>query len=179
MTIDDTTECVALIVSTYPTLVPNNTMIDVWHRLIGDLDANLAQRAVLRVLATQTGSWWPAPGTIRAEAVRLMGDGWPDAEAALGEVLDAVRQWGYMRPAEALAQLSPPVADMVRHLGWQAVCEADPDVLRGQWVRLYEAARANRGREVLLPRPLQIGTGTVSAPFALGDILKGVLGHGS
>lgn len=142
MTHDETRECLVLITGTYPNLTLTKATLEAWQTLLEDLPGNVVKQAVVQVLRQQTGSWWPTPGSVRQEAMRLLHGDWPSVDQAWGQVVSAIRQYGYMRPAEALEHLDPPVAQVVRSLGWQDICEAEPGIIRGQFVKFYTDARS-------------------------------------
>jgi hypothetical protein len=122
---------------------------EVWWDLLGDLPYPVAAQAVRLVLARQRGAWWPSIGEIRETAMALQHPDWPSVDQAWGQVRAAVRRYGYYQPAEALATLAPPVREVVEAMGWTEICEADPDVLRGQFARFYQAARARHTEAAL------------------------------
>lgn len=147
MTRDETRECLVLVTGTFPHLKLTKATMDAWHTLLADLPGPVAQQATVNVLRQQTGSWWPTPGAIRQEAIALQDGEWPTADQAWGQVTQAVRWWGYMQPEAAYGMMDAPVAQVVRALGWRDICEADPGIIRGQFLKFYQDARDHGQRK--------------------------------
>jgi hypothetical protein len=204
MTPDETRKVLAYCVTVLPSLrLPDepqlSRVVAAWTDLLGDLPYPVVQQAVRAVLATQEGPWWPTPGAIRQAAARLTRPPVPAADEAWGLVQAAVARYGYMQPAEALASLPAPVQAVVRAIGWLDLCTGDPDVVRGQFLRLYDAAVARSTRAALLPPALQDGAlapppvtppetapaglpgapGKRAAPIALRAVLAAMRGPGA
>jgi hypothetical protein len=178
MTREEVGTLLAYIAAALPAVQVAPETVRVWHDLLGDLPRDVAFAAVRRVLMTQRGSWLPAPGEIRAAAVALQSAPVPSADAAWGQVMAAVRQWGYYEPARALAALDPPVRAVAEAIGWDALCQGDPDVVRGQFVRLYAEAVAQAQAVAPLPPALQDGRLAAPAgraPEAVGAVLQRLL----
>jgi hypothetical protein len=174
MTPDETRKVLAYCVTVLPSLrLPDepqlSRVVAAWTDLLGDLPYPVVQHAVRAVLATQEGPWWPTPGAIRQAAARLTHPPIPAGDEAWGLVRRAVARWGYMAPREAVASLPPPVQAVVRAIGWEALCAGDADVLRGQFGRLYEVARARAARAAGLPPALQDGALAGRTPARPGD----------
>ena len=141
MTRDETRELLVLITGTYPNLKLTKATIDAWATLLSDIDAVVARSATVRVLRQQEGAWWPTPGAIIREATEIIEGSWPSVDQAWGQVMAAVRKWGYMNPSAAMQDMDPRLARVVTALGWRDICEADPGVIRGQFIKLYTDAR--------------------------------------
>jgi len=129
---------------------------EVWFDLLHDLPAPVAMAALRRVLETQEGAWLPMPGAIRRAAFELQTDV-PDGDTAWGEVVQAVRQCGYYDPEGARSLLSPVTRQVVDAIGWEAICTADADVVRGQFLRLYDMARQRAVQEGIVERDIRRG----------------------
>jgi hypothetical protein len=179
MTTADTRRLLAYCVTVLPSIrLPEepqlSRMVDAWTDLLEDLPYPVVQQAVRAVLGTQEGAWLPTPGAIRQAAARLQAPPVPDAETAWGLVLEAVRRFGYWRPAEALASLPEPVRTVAAHLGWDAICEANPDVLRGQWRAYYTAHVEAAARQAVVAPALRDGA-LADAPAGPGRAARPVV----
>lgn len=146
MTRTDVMQCLLLITGAYPNLAITEVTVDAWSALLEDLPADTARQATVNILRQQTGSWWPTPGSIRQEVMRLLHGDWPSVDQAWGQVTQAIRRYGYMHPHEAIASLDPPVAQVARALGWQDICEAEPGIIRGQFAKFYMDARSTAAK---------------------------------
>ena len=173
MTHDETRECLVLITGTYPNLKLTKATLEAWHTLLEDLPGDIAKQAVIQVLRQQTGSWWPTPGSVWQEAMRLLHGDWPSVDQAWGQVTQAIRQYSYMRPAEALASLDPPVAQVVRAIGFQDICEAEPGVIRGQFVKFYLDARSVTTQRQTAPPLIPVEDGMNPRRAVISNWLSG------
>jgi hypothetical protein len=175
MTRDEVRGLLAYFCAAYPRLELGPHTAQVWYDALQDLDGAVVTAAARRLVMRQTGAWWPTPGAVRAEVHALTTPPVPTAEAAWGAVMTAVRRYGYLQEAEALASLAPPVRVTTQAFGWQALCAGDPDVVRGQWRRLYEAYCDRAAQEAGLPPALQAGAlaaaRTDGPPQALPTVL--------
>lgn len=111
--------------------------VAVWRDQLGDLDAPLV-RAAIADCADEP--FPPAPGQLRAHAVRLSGTVvTPDADRAVAEIMDAIRFVGW---AQVPSWTHPAISDTVAAFGgWLAVCESEhPESLRSHLLKLYATA---------------------------------------
>lgn len=116
-------------------IMPNQAAMQVWYEMLKDLDTRNVQAAVRAYIATKR--YPPTVADIRAMATPPKAD-WSDA---WGEVMEAVKRYGYSRPMEALKSMKPETRRIVERFGWQEICQSDNiGVLRGQFKAAYEAA---------------------------------------
>ena len=55
-----------------------------------------------------------------------------------------------------MASMSPRTAKVVRYMGWQEICTSErPDVVRGQFMKMYETVANREKQERLLPASLR------------------------
>jgi hypothetical protein len=158
MTRDETARILALVTATIPTLTCPPETVDAWHALLGDLPYVTVRQATLRVLARQTGAWWPTPGAIRQEAWALQAQSRPSAEDAWRQVMAAVLRYGREKPHEALASLDPPVRAAVQALGpwaWTSLCTGEEHTMRQQFLRIYGAMAEAATQDAVLPPVLR------------------------
>lgn len=133
-----------------------------WARMLSDLPYQVAEAALMKVLSTS--KFFPSVSDIRAAALELSTPRPPSALEAWAEVTRAISRYGYYNPEEALASMSPPVAKVVRLLGWREICiSEEPGVLRAQFRKAYEA-QVDRDREMMaLPADIREMMATVAA----------------
>lgn len=130
---------VGLITRIWPHLPFVDGMWPTWRRLLDDLDAALVIAAV-DDLATDGREFAPPPGMVRRRAIEMRtsvsGDGAPDGDQALTEVLAAIRAVGIYGTPE---WSHPAVGTAVRALGgWQAACMDDnPEAWRAHFLKVY------------------------------------------
>lgn len=151
----EVTELVAILVAAFPRPPIGEKTIEVYERMLADLDRELAHRAVARLIAT--AKFLPTIAEIRAAATeltlgprRLGGEAWGDVGAA-------IREFGRYQAPEFD---DPLTAECVRQLGWLTLCDSTNDVAdRARFVELYDGlalrqrADAVAGPALALPSP--------------------------
>lgn len=134
--------------------------VAVWFSDVQHLDATVA-RAAMVSLARDGREWPPTGGMIAARAAELGVSAAPVAGEAWELLQAAVRRFGGMREAEALAWLgeqSPAVAVAVRRFGFAAYCRSEQPagVARSQFTAVYREVLEGVKREARyrgLPMP--------------------------
>jgi len=152
----DTIKLLAIINTAFPNMQITESMVELWHELLGDLEFNLAIAAAKKLILESP--FPPTIADIRKRAVEIMtpAEDKIDASTAWGEVVHAIRMFGYPRPQEALESMSPRTRKVVEQMGWQEICQAtDPGVVRGQFLRMYEAYSAREKQDALLPQKMR------------------------
>jgi hypothetical protein len=169
MTRDETALCLALVTYVYPKLTVTEGTLDAWTLLLEDLPFSEVKAAMVLVLRRQTGAWWPTPGEIRQAVCEVRPNRLPTADEAWGQVTQGIRRWGYMRPRDAYSEMHPLVVRVVQNIGWQEICEANPDVIRGQFARFYTEARETATRQALAGSEPALPASPSDAPSALAS----------
>lgn len=127
----------AVLKTAYPRsdIMPNKEAVTVWYDMLKDLDAESVKAAITAYIATK--KFPPTIADIREMATPAKTD-WGEA---WGEVMQAVREYGYSRPMDALESMKPETRRIVERFGWQEICQAENiGVLRGQFKAAFEAA---------------------------------------
>ena len=136
--------------------------LDAYFSMLNDLPADLVMAAARKVIASDEYPTLPTVGKLRKAAQELCHIGKLSAPEAWGEALKAVRNHGYYGEAEAMKELPPDVAQVVRWMGWREICLSDaPDVVRAQFMRMYEV-QEKRTREL------------AGLPPGVRDLVKGL-----
>jgi len=130
--------------------------IDAYFEMLKDLSYDLAAAAVKKIIATDEYPTLPTIGKIRQAAAEISRGHILSASEAWGMVLKAVHEYGYYREAEAMESLPEHVAEIVRWMGYQSICMTDKiDVVRGQFLRMYETHQKREQEQAVLPAGLQ------------------------
>src|SRR5690606_10640790 len=114
-------------------------IVDLWAEMLADIPFPVVQMAVKKLILES-----PYPPTIadvrkRVAEIMTPPEDQINASEAWGEVMRAIRHYGYYQEAEALASMSPRAAKVARLMGWQEICHSErPDVVRGQFLKMYE-----------------------------------------
>lgn len=126
---------------------------ELWYRMLADVPYELAERALLKVLATV--KYFPTIAEVREAVAELLEPDQLSPIEAWGLVLQAVRKYGWNRQEEALKSLPEPVARVVRMLGWQDICgSTEIDVVRAHFLKAYEAQMRREKERLQVPDKL-------------------------
>lgn len=136
-----------------------------WARLLADIDADVATRALQAHYAESTRQITPAD--IRQYAARLA-VGAPDFDEAWGEVQRAIATFGSYRAPEFKNKITAAVVDAI---GWRSICmtlESDVPTLRAHFRQMLESSstrmvRAANVGALEAPRAGQLGAGDAMA----------------
>jgi hypothetical protein len=158
MDVKETARILAVIAAAYPrfSIDSSGITLNVWYSMLGDLPYQTVQAAVQRHILENT--FPPSIADIRKLAAELQApaDESVDSSDAWGQVLRAIRMYGIYRPQEALDSMAADVAAVVKAMGWEEICLSDrPDVVRGQFLKMYESKTAATQKERLLPDSLK------------------------
>lgn len=156
MTDEQAAYLVALAVANFPNLQEKDLRptVELWLRMLGDLPYQVVEKALVKVLAT--AKFFPTVAEIREAASELMQPEGMLPGEAWGLVLEAVKRYGSYRQQEALASLPEDVATTVKYMGWQEICLSEqPEVVRAQFMRIYEQVAARKREEVTVPQEVK------------------------
>lgn len=101
--------------------ISDQSAFDIWYYCLSDLSYQQLSMAAQKYM--QTNHFPPKPADLREIVVEIetpvqdYGEAWQ-------EVQTAIRRYGYMREADALASLSPITRKVVEQLGWNTICMA-------------------------------------------------------
>lgn len=135
MTREEVGEILGLISSVHRTFQVTPDIVDGWFLLLGKDDVEDIRPAVARIL--RTSKFPPSVAEIvesSAESILAI----PDAESILGEVLNAVRDVGWVR----VPVLSPVANAVVSTIGWRQLCDCDNwDAMRAHVLKVASTFR--------------------------------------
>lgn len=128
---------VAALKSNYRTFgIENKAQFDFWYEMLKDLDYQLLQTAVKKLVSES--SYPPTIADIRKAASNVEAPEVMDAATAWGEVMNAIRNYGVYRPEEAVESMAPLTRKVVQAMNYQEICMSKKlGVDRGQFIRLY------------------------------------------
>lgn len=133
---------------TVPVRTPDPAFqVQVWQRVL--VDISLSEAEVVLIDYARSGAEFPPTAGVIAERAltmreRAAGTYPPDADQALAEVRHYTSTRG-LTHGQPEHWSHPAVADVVKAIGWRELCLADnPDVMRGQFTRIYSDIRARR-----------------------------------
>ena len=162
-------KCTAAIVAAYPKPAMTEERMELYCRMLLDLDGPKTMKAIERLFCTKT--WQPSIAEIREEVNRGESTR-PDPEIAWGEVVKAISRYGMNRNPEFSC---PELAAAVDVMGWRNICtDENTSSTRARFIDAYRSIHtSSTRREVLGPH----GGGTTALPARggakmLGEVIK-------
>lgn len=131
-------------------ILETDQAMDFWYEMIGDLDYQVVNNAVLEHISTSV--FPPSIAEIRQKCTQRLNPIITDWGAAWEEVQNAMRRYGYYREEEAMASLSSLTAVAVRRMGFRNLCMSENPVAdRAHFQRMYEGMVKEEQNRVQLP----------------------------
>ena len=156
MTRAETAELLTLIAAAWPRFEPDDARVVLWDELLSDIEFRVAKVALKKLMILNT--FPPSVAELRqavAEVTRPADSRIPAPEA-WGLAIKAIHEYGYYREAEAMKNLPESVAQVVRWMGYQQLCLSEnTDVIRGQFMRMYETQQKRETEQAVLPPGLK------------------------
>src|SRR5690625_1254124 len=117
-----------------------------WESMLDDMDYDTGRAAVKAHIARSP--FPPTIADIRDSAVMLANRDSMDAIEAWGEVVKAIRKYGFYNQAEAMESLPQEVREMVERFTWRELCLSENiDTLRAQFRMAWETMQKRRVEE--------------------------------
>ena len=142
----------AAIKSAYPSfnIMPDTYSVNLWYKMLGDIDYDTCQYAVLELISTR--QYPPQIADIRAKCAEYLFPDIKDAGEAWEELMTAVRKFGYYSADELLESLSEPTKNAAIRLGLQEICMTDNVVAtRAHFFKIYDAIVSRKIDDYRLP----------------------------
>jgi len=160
MTSNETTILLGMLRAVYPRfyadISPDEVavIVNTWTFMLSDTTLEVAQVALQRLIATS--KFPPTIAEMRESIAAVQYAPLPDAGEAWGEVIEAIRSYGYYRQAEGLASLREPVRQVVQRMGWSDLCHSENDIAdRAHFFRIYESMERRDRENKQLPAMLK------------------------
>jgi hypothetical protein len=139
-------EALAIVTLEHPSFEVSKERVKLWYWAFKDTDKKDFTAAVMRYLKT---NHFP-PKIADINGILTTPD-YPDSLTAWSEVRNKVRSVGYYGTPEFS---HAAIAAAVQAFGWQNLCDMEnPDVTRGQFVRMYQSY-CQRGTTVAMLGPV-------------------------
>lgn len=129
--------------------------IEIWYRELKDLDAVKLTLATRKFVSTS--KYPPTIAELRETAAEIENGEMPAWEDGWNEVIRAIRRYGYYRPEEALASLTPITRQCAERLGFLNLCTSEnAQVDRANFRMIYtEISERDRKEEQINPKLLE------------------------
>lgn len=135
-------------------LLPNSQAMELWFRQLMDIPYPVAEATLNKWVATN--KWSPSIAEIRELAAEIQNGKLLDWGEAWEETCKAISRYGYYRPKEALASLSPLTRKTVERLGFTNLCLSEnPTADRANFRQCYEIVAKREQEAQVLSLPLQ------------------------
>lgn len=149
----DVIKILTMLSSAYPNMKEiTEITVDIWYDCLKDIDVKVAIPAIKKHILESPFS--PSVADVRKQIAEVTTpeEDRIDGSKAWGEVISAIRGYGYYRKEEALENMSPTTAKVVKYMGWQEICHSEkPDVVRGQFLKMYNTVAEREKQDRLLP----------------------------
>ena len=156
MTKTETGKLIMLIKSAYPRFKFDDMAltIDLWHEMFADIPVQIVKIALKKLILEL--QFPPTIADVQKRISEVSNPAQTTASEAYGEVTTAIRKFGMYREVEAIESLSPLVAKVAKQMDWKRICTSDePDVVRGQFLKMYESERKREEQNRLIPAKLK------------------------
>ena len=167
----DTAQVISVLAAAYPNWGVNEATIEVYHELLGDLDGDVVKAAAKAWAMSE--KWPPTVADLRSMSAEMLGVTAPAPEEAWGEVMQIAQVYGHRGARPEWSH--PAISAAVSSMGFRDICLSErPDVVRGQFLKVYEGYRSRSERQTITSPSLSAGTQRIE----LGSVLKS-LGAGN
>lgn len=154
----DIVEILTLLKITYPNALKDlseeelSLMIEVWTKDFENTPKEVFNKAINNIRSTN--KYFPSIAEIKEEIAKMKIGNIPEAEDEWQDVLYVVRKWGSYREKEALEDLNPYTAKIVKYIGYYRICTATQEEQVWNKKEFIEEYNALRDKEII---NLQIG----------------------
>lgn len=147
-------------------LLPNNQAMELWFRMLQDIDYKIAEIALTKWVATN--KWSPSIAEIRSMAAEITvgsisdwGEGWE-------QVLTAIRKYGMYQVDEAMNSFDEITREACKRLGFQNICMSENiNQDRANFRMIYEQLAERQKADNQIPAKLRVMIGSVQQNQAM------------
>jgi len=126
--------------------------LEVYYGILKDLPHDAVVAAVKNLMANEEYPVLPTVGKIRKATINLLRGHIMTPPEAWGIVYRAIQYFGHYNEQRAIDSMPEDVAQVVGWMGWRELCHSDNiDVVRAQFMRMYETQGTRREQEALMP----------------------------
>lgn len=140
----------------------------VWHRSLQDLDTGLVATAVDALISRS--KFAPAISEIREMVLDITSPAQISADEAWKILQKNMSKYGYYRMHEGKMALPIQIREAVDVFGYVNICNAENiDVIRGQFIKIYNAKMEREKKDAMLPAQLRETIGQISQKMLPAD----------
>jgi len=157
-------------------IMPDEEALDVWYGMLKDLDYTACRNAVQELIATL--KFAPSIAEIRERASQRLCTPIVDWGEAWGNVLLAIRHYGYPREIEAMATLDGMTRKCVERLGYQKLCMSEnTETDRANFRMIYKQLADRQAAENCIPIAVREERNRLQANLTLLEDKQDVCGE--
>lgn len=164
---------IAALKASYENFKLDDTQMDWWYDCLKDIPFDVLQTAIKKLV--MSSPYIPKISEIRQYVVSITTPFCEQltVDEAWGQVIRAIGSYGYMRETEALNSMSPIVAEVVKGMGWQGICESENlDVVRGQFAKWYDNKQKNVQEKRIMPLEVKNKINEIQGAMSIKQILE-------
>ena len=136
------------------TVMPDSYSIRFWYTMIGHLDYQVAEMAIMQLAATK--HFPPQISDILEKASEITEPQILDSGEAWNRAIKAVERYGPYNVEKAMMSMPELVREAVRRIGYMELCNSQNiSADRAHFFRIYDQLRARRAEEQRTPPKLR------------------------
>jgi hypothetical protein len=129
--------------------------MSIWYKFFEHDDYHTTELAIMKYISESNKT--PTVADIRAKIAEIKQ---PDISItgsdAWGQVLHAIRYRGIYQEQEALAEMDPIVARIVKRLGWKNLCMSENQMAdRAHFIKLWDSETKETKHQAMLPTDIK------------------------
>jgi len=141
---------------------PNVARLEIWQEMFYDLPFDLVKRAIKQLAYASQSPFLPPISEIRRTVDEMTRPVYPSPAEAYGQIHDGVNRAGWDE-ADIKAQVHPLVWKVYQLIGPYDYRMADTDVMRGQFMRMYQAGLTRALEQDRIPEAFRRQTDALRA----------------
>ncbi|MEY8321883.1 replicative helicase loader/inhibitor [Lachnospiraceae bacterium 46-61] len=156
MTREEVTQVLAVLKANYSGALKDITRqeaegkINLWITMFADTDKEMMNLAIRKIIATS--KYFPTVAEVREVLAEINSIRVIDSGEAWGEVISAIRNYGWSREGEALENMSENTRNVVKRMGWMNLCKSENIVTdRAHFLKIYESEEKRQKEKNALP----------------------------
>lgn len=124
--------------------------INLWMTMFADTDKEIMNLAIQKIIATS--KYFPTVAEVREVLAEINNIRVIDAGEAWGEVISAIRNYGWNKEGEAMKSMSENTRNVVKRMGWMNLCKSENIMTdRAHFLKMYETEEKRQKEKNVLP----------------------------
>lgn len=155
MTMQEFNRIRVIIKSNWPahSVVDDDVSINIWYQMLKDLTYKTCEMALMELSAQL--DFPPSIAQIRKKYAEYTSPPVKEAGEAWEDVRRLIRKYGWPGELEALAEMDELTRRAAKSIGFLEICRSEaPDVVRGQFLRIYETLANRQKADAGIPKAL-------------------------